>query len=327
MNRSWNKIELARSKLDAFVFTRQAARASTSNPQGSVWVILCGFMGATLKNMDRHASVYLTTLSDELTVHIISITAPICYVLKQGIQESDNYSIGLYAVLAKDVRDLCTIGTCTSSSTNTSARRHTSAELPATLGPVLIHVCSQNGAFLYRALCAGTNNKWCNRIIATVFDSAPVFLTTAAVDQAISQAIGRVNGWAVSQILRVMIGGQGAYEHAMATQKDMYTQWLLRGQGGRKAPPHCFLFSFADCISESSYIKSLLQAKRKEGVCVQWHDFGGSGHMQHVVQYPTEYTKQLKQFLSKCTSIPVSVSDSDSVLACTGGRDLLRSRL
>jgi len=268
----------------ATIYSREPAPSTTSSQVLGCWVILLGFMGASARNMERLSSAMLEVLGGvQGKVKVLAVTAPISFVLKQGLL--GNWEEGPYAALAEDV-----------------IRLTQEEEAGAGVEPILVHASSQNGAFAYRALVGNRTRRpiqgharWRARVAGVVFDSAPVALTPAAVDSAVWSALGPVQGRLVTAALRIAIGGEQEYAERMQRQKDMYTGWFL-GQDP-VAAPLLFLFSYADRISSNDYIQMLIVEKRKGGTAVQWHDFGGSAHVQHLSAYTAEYRLQLGQFM------------------------------
>lgn len=257
-------IPLSLSGCEATIYTRDPA--TYKPPQ--CWVILLGFMGASSRNMERLATVVLSVLGPHVRVQILAATAPVSFVLRQGMQES--WEDGPYAAFAEDIVHL----------TQEEEGRE-GGEEKAT--PILLHSASQNGCFAYRALVGRRTKRpirdharWRQRIAGAVFDSSPVALSPAAVDEAVGSALGPVRGALVTAALRLAIGGQRQYSQRMARQKDVYTEWFL--EHDPISAPLLFLFSLTDRISSSEYIHALLAERRRGGNEVHWHDFGGSSH-------------------------------------------------
>ncbi len=68
--------------------------------------------------------------------------------------------------------------------------------------------------------------------------------------------------------------------------------------------PHLFLYSSADKLLASHYIESYIATLRLSSVqpplpFIQIQDFKNTGHVQHFLRQPEEYTKQLRSFLEK----------------------------
>jgi hypothetical protein len=253
-----------------------------------VRIIILGFMGASRRNMERYIDAYIDifNLINNKSVSILCIIPPVSFVLRQGMINSDDWKKGPYTDLAQDVVDLLHEESC----------------------KVVLHVCSQNGGFAYRALM-NIEKSFTNRVIGRVFDSAPVNLTTQAVDEAIIQALGKIGGNVVCGSLRLLCGGTSAYSKRLMFQNDLYMKWFLHSNG-TKSKSECYLFSHHDAISSSQSINNIIRHRRSVNVIdgnadgdnddtLLWYDFFNSGHMEHIVKYRVQYCSMLRTFLNR----------------------------
>lgn len=246
-----------------------------------LWVVVLGFMGATERNMAKHARCWFDAVEEEHNVQrVLSVIPPLTYVLKQGMHLSYKAHEGPYEQIALDIVD----------GTKAADR-------------VFVQVCSQNGAFAYRTLmsCSETFRR---KVIGTVFDSAPVRLTANAVDTAIRQAIGPFAGASLCALLRLLIGGGAQYDARLCAQDKLYQDWFFSELMSKEAEPSCFLFSSADKISDACYISSAVESRRRIGQYVQWYDFRKSGHVAHLSNYAEEYRTQIAIFVKHCLRSP-----------------------
>lgn len=256
---------------------------SLNTKQNPVVILLLGFMGAAHRHMLRYVAAYLKLLP-ACNVKVISVIAPVSFVLKQGMISGSEWSKDSpYMALAQDLLDL-------------------DEKINGGTGSVLIHSCSQNGAFAYRALLRQASPTWRARIVGSVFDSAPVHLTPQAVDDALLGAVGSFIGNVLRGSVRLACGGSEAYATLLRAQHDLFTQWMSSDQDGRMHP-RCFLFSASDKIASAAHIHNLVLDGRKRGLEVTWHDFGGSAHVAHVSRYEYEYCVQLGVFLGSLSAL------------------------
>lgn len=63
--------------------------------------------------------------------------------------------------------------------------------------------------------------------------------------------------------------------------------------------PQLYLWSSADTLTEASHILGTIEMQKRQGICCHSHDFQVSNHVSHFKQFPDEYLKLVKDFVTK----------------------------
>jgi len=164
--------------------------------------------------------------------------------------------------------------------------------LRAKLNPsckVLLQFCSNGGGFAFEAIVKKSESELSNfwssgRIVGLIFDSAPVDITSSAIRNASVQSLGKLCGEA-AYLGFSFIAGDGSKrrkEFASCFEPAKFTPI-----------PRLFLYSRADKIADSNFIKELLQKHDAH------FDFMVSGHVSHNSIFNKIYRDQIEQFLDK----------------------------
>ncbi|XP_044727846.1 transmembrane protein 53 [Chrysoperla carnea] len=175
--------------------------------------------------------------------------------------------------------------------------------------PIIVHLFSNGGAFLYQHLSmALKKTEKPVQITGVIFDSAPGERRVRTMFKAIS----------------AIIGGNIFYNISMSLIMTIFicTIWLfetvtIKFNSGKTLPsdpignlkdetflwPQHFIYSKADELIPYTDIEKFAEERKKRGVDVTELCFEDSPHVKHFSWYKEEYTNSVISFLKKCLSL------------------------
>lgn len=240
----------------------------------TILVFIVGFMGSTKRQMERYVIIYFDILMrlDSASDHeIILLMPPVSFVFNTAI--SSNSSINGYGALSQDMHGI-------SKSIITSVNIQPS---------ILLHVCSNAGAFLVEAL-QSINSFW-SHVVGIVYDSSPVDITSDAIKNASKAVLGNLGSDIALTILHNILPESGL-EDRRKTFEAMFTSDVSSLAGPLSSIPRLFLYSTSDNISDSKFIQGLIRPSID-----RFYNFEVTGHMEHLKTFPKIYSDQIEQFL------------------------------
>ncbi|XP_061654350.1 transmembrane protein 53 [Phyllopteryx taeniolatus] len=239
-------------------------------------VILLGWAGCKDKHLTKYSSIY-----NEQGCVTIRYTAPLKTVFVSesfGYKELRSTALKLLEVLY---------------------------DYEVERSPVFFHVFSNGGFMLYRYMVELLREDKQFRslcVIGAVVDSAPGSGDVLGAVRALAATLGpKVKPilkylllalFAVTVfLLRIVLYPLTKYVH-----KNHYDAVQERPP----AWPHFFLYSRADQVIKPRDVRLFADTLELKGVPVDSYDFVSSVHVSHLREYPEQYTRECRNFLSAC---------------------------
>jgi len=229
-------------------------------------VVVVGFLGSTRKSMTRFGNIFNEILKrrcgSALNFRVYCVLPPVSLVFYAGIT-ADPRTNG-YGALLSDVEDL--VG---------SSKK------------VIFQFCSNGGAFLFEAMVRLSTVLLSSKTVGMVFDSAPVDITSTAISNAASGALGRVGGG-----LAVLAYGLFQGERDLEKRREDFAS-LFSG-GSYQEIPRLYLYSSTDRISNPQLIERVVDPRRDSA-----YNFRITSHCSHLRLFQKIYSDQIEIFLDR----------------------------
>jgi Eukaryotic protein of unknown function (DUF829) len=228
-------------------------------------VVLVGFMGATQRQMERIAGVYLDIFRNTSAIQhwsVMIVQPPVSFVLSAGM--SSNATRNGYGALAEDLSSM-----------------HADQRDP----PVLLHLCSNAGAFLFEALHS-IRSPLLSRITGYIFDCGPVDITAKAIRTATQQVLG-------DYVADIVVRGFHALLPSDEFEKRR-TEFAQIFSSGSSSTRKLFLYSTADKIADSRFIENVIRNTSSKA-----YNFEVAAHMQGLKLFAKLYKDQIHMFLDE----------------------------
>ena len=262
---SGTKTTLGRSGVEVIVLS-PAGGEGEARERSDLLVILVGFMGATQMQMERIAGVYAKIFSNTSTIQhwrVVIVLPPVSFVLAAGLN-ADAERNG-YGALAEDL-----------SSMNFDQRT----------SPIILHLCSNAGAFLFEALHS-LRSPLFSRIKGVIFDCGPVDITAKAIRTATQQVLGDYVADIVLHAFQAMMPN---------TKFEQRRAEFARIFSIGSPTPKLFLYSTADKIADSRFIELIVGKNR---LATKSFNFAVAGHMKCFKLFAKLYKDQIHMFLDE----------------------------
>ena len=227
-------------------------------------VVVVGFLGATRKSMKRFGGLYNEILSRRLHApfRVYCVLPPVSLVFYAGIT-ADPQANG-YGALLSDVEDLL-----------------------GSTKKVVFQFCSNGGAFLFEAMVRRSTVLLSAKTVGMVFDSAPVDITSTAITNAASGALGRVVGG-----IAVFAYGIFQGERDLEKRREDFAS-LFSGESKAEIP-RLFLYSSTDRIAHHRLIERVVDPRRDLS-----YNFRITSHCAHLRLFRKIYSDQIEIFLDR----------------------------
>ena len=270
---------------------------SSSQAKSKAVVLMFGWIGSTLKHLQKYADLYLkkdcaVVISCPPVTSLFQLEGPLRSHALSSIKET--------------ARILCEV--------ELGSANH-SAEIP-----VLIHYFSNGGAFIAEVLdrmikeaksesSTGLTKEDVENLLLVskrlysqgyeVVDSAPAYLGIDSARNAIHAAVpNTVIRIIIKTMLRISWHSTTALfflQGKKAPDKQFWDRVLLTELCSRQA----FIYSTADNVTDACKVDELVKERSARGVDIICSKFDDSPHVMHIRKHPNEYEAMVTRVLDK----------------------------
>ena len=188
-------------------------------------------------------------------------------------------------------------------------------DLDLTENPILFHVFSNGGAFVYKYLSKiiTARPRW--NVVGCVFDSLPARRDASVATRAMMSSVN------TNFVFRYLLGFL-FYSYLVTARffvrmfyttssdsAEMFWDFMSNEPANW---PCLYLYSKTDALVDFRYVEEVMERRRRLGVDISSKCWPDSDHVAHLRKYPTEYRQLSLQFLERCLSQTTNTSTSKS---------------